>query len=545
VHISTRIRHLSRDRELQQTAVSSVNLPASTSASTPLDVPLFEGSETSLRTAVTKKLLVFIGNNGMSKKALSQMLQTESIASKLPRNYRSLINLIKPELMPLKRHDVCHNECVMYRYYDEDRDYSHLTKCPVCNEARIRNGKRKSFVYIPLKERLQRWFGETSLAKLIYSGNRTMDSDLPEELNDFQDGTEFCSWFSHGGMFSDCPRGAIPLGLFTDGLNPNRNQLISYSMWPILLTWWSLPPQFRTLLGPMFLYGIIPGQDNRMEPKSLEPYMELLVDEILSLEGKDFFHSYLNAPIPVKVRLVYFYCDIPAYSKLLHLMGQQALRSCPYCDSEAVYCNHLNKPVHLGNRRFLPPDDPLRRATGFPEETELRPKPQKIIGIQERMERQRYETLPNQSQKRKHAKSTGSKGQYAFMRLPHHDRPSQMSPDGMHTLADLVCNILETITGKSDSYKVRKCEQSHGRFSSTWVTNPANKLPPAPWALNNAQKVEADKRMRNLKLPSYLELRHRPYFTKPWQLDRMHTKLQVSLDSIYMFTYVYIILLGY
>lgn len=124
-------------------------------------------------------------------------------------------------------------------------------------------------------------------------------------------------------------------------------------------------------------------------------------------------------------------------------------------------------------------------------------------------------------------------GKYALMRLPDHDRPSQMSPDGMHTLADVVSNILQLISGKSDGHKVRKCEESYGRFPQTWaqtdnavVTGDKRRktsiLPPAPWTITQIQKVEADRRMAQLSIPSYLELRHRPYFTKPWQLDRMH-----------------------
>ena len=209
---------------------------------------------------------------------------------------------------------------------------------------------------------LERWFGESSLAKLVYNGDVTMDPDV---LEDFQDGSKFRSWY-RDGMFSDSRSGSIPLGLFTDGMNPNW-QLIQYSMWPVLIySWWSLPPQYRTMLDPMMLYGIIPG-NGRQEPSSLEPYMELLVDEILTMDGQDFFNSYLGAPVSVKVRLVYYYCDIPAYSKLLHLPGQAALRACPYCEAQAVYCKHLHKPIHKGNRRFLPANDPLRRATGFPE----------------------------------------------------------------------------------------------------------------------------------------------------------------------------------
>ena len=88
------------------------------------------------------------------------------------------------------------------------------------------------------------------------------------------------------------------------------------------------------------------------------------------------YSVYDRAPVTVKVALLQYLCDIPAFSKLLHVSGHGALRSCAYCKEEGIYCKQLHKTVHLSNRRFLPADHHLRTAEGFPNNTtEKRPKP--------------------------------------------------------------------------------------------------------------------------------------------------------------------------
>lgn len=48
-------------------------------------------------------------------------------------------------------------------------------------------------------------------------------------------------------------------------------------MWPIMLSLLNLPAHLRNIRGSILLAGIIPGKD---EPKNLDPYIEILVDEI-------------------------------------------------------------------------------------------------------------------------------------------------------------------------------------------------------------------------------------------------------------------------
>ena len=54
------------------------------------------------------------------------------------------------------------------------------------------------------------------------------------------------------------------------------------SIWPLLLLWFFLPYEYRNMLGPLMLVGIIPGTGTK-EPKHMDPYIDVLVDELLEL----------------------------------------------------------------------------------------------------------------------------------------------------------------------------------------------------------------------------------------------------------------------
>lgn len=96
----------------------------------------------------------------------------------------------------------------------------------------------------------------------------------------------------------------VLVSLFTDGVNPNKNIVCQKSMWPVILTWITLPQSVRQLLGPMLLMGIIPCGKKGSEPKSLDPYLSILVDELLSLTEFPVYDSYRSAPMNVKVALL-------------------------------------------------------------------------------------------------------------------------------------------------------------------------------------------------------------------------------------------------
>ena len=57
-------------------------------------------------------------------------------------------------------------------------------------------------------------------------------------------------------------------------------------MWPIMLSILNLPFPCRVQPGSILLAGIIPGKS---EPKNLDPYIGILVDEINALNGQQLY----------------------------------------------------------------------------------------------------------------------------------------------------------------------------------------------------------------------------------------------------------------
>ena len=95
---------------------------------------------------------------------------------------------------------------------------------------------------MPIGPRLARWFGTDNLCKLLYAGECKTNGTL----SDFTDGNLYHSWYQKGGVFEGMQeQKTVPLALFTDGVNPNKNMCAQKSMWPLMLTWINLPIAIR------------------------------------------------------------------------------------------------------------------------------------------------------------------------------------------------------------------------------------------------------------------------------------------------------------
>ena len=528
---------------------------------------LFDGSDETVLIAITRELVKFSSTTGMSKRALNANLKQQHDMlpkpNNMPETYEHALAMAEPYMIPLVTYDACINDCILFRDYSEVKAYSTLDKCPICEEDRFHKSKaRKSYSYMPIVPRLKRWFAESNLAKLVQMG--PLDIDVKKDiLQTFKDSPEFAKWFMQDGVFyaHRYNDSGIPLSLFTDGLNPNRNNGIKRSIWPLGCTWLSLDPALATTLGPMMIVGIVPGK-GAQEPKSLDPYVELLVDELLSETDKITFNAYLNAPVALKVRILHYQCDLPALSKLLHLPGPMASK-CSFCNHRGTYSSFLHKTVHGNNARFLPMDHPARETC----EDEI---PQKKSKQEDEMLRLEFDRLPNEARKQAFRKEHGVRGVHPLMKQESFDTPRQISPDGMHTCVDLCDNIMNLVLGKTDTASSRTHDQQAGRFqaffdpprqnniqspppknpqppakkprkrkqptshNSTETQTPkrrelnVNKLSKAPWCLTKAELKQADLKAATLLIPAHYDLPNGPYFETS-SLKKMHSKKKVTL----------------
>lgn len=97
--------------------------------------------------------------------------------------------------------------------------------------------------------------------------------------------------FAKDGVFGgDCRRLLIQLS--TDGVNPFGSNEVFYSMWPVMVTILNLPKILRNKHNCVMLAGIIPT-NAKHEPKSTDPYLDVLVDEPIELDGRLFLMHFV------------------------------------------------------------------------------------------------------------------------------------------------------------------------------------------------------------------------------------------------------------
>ncbi len=559
----TVFNHGERDKRLQDNLKTNqkVTLPPQESGfkfwpSESERVNLFNGSKKYVQLEIAKKVATFVDNNGHTKDSLDKsILAYKQDIHVTPNNFPASLyeakKWIGKYLLPTDTYDCCINDCCLFRKISDSKDYSKLSKCPICNADRYIEGRKiakKRITYIRLKEQLQKRFGEASLAKLIHAGDAQMKS--PQGiLRDFKDGQAWRNWFSNEGCFGDTDvAGAVPLGFSTDGLNPNKNILIQKSLWPVFLSFLAMKGKYRHVLGMgLILVSIIPGYKTA-EPKSLYPLLELMVDELLELTGSTMYNAYVNAPVEIKTSILHSVCDIPATAKVYSLAGAAALRACPFCNEVGVHHKILCKTVHLSNRAYLDTDHPLRECdTRFPDHDRCYTVPPKRIDPEcEKQARTDYEELQKKTHKKNQLKQSGFAGHYPFEKDPNHVRMEQSTVDTMHTPADVTETVLFTITGSIDNFeKVKRQEAEYGRIpkprivhsvdkshqstrpkptkiqkkskQDTPTTAPITKVvyPKAPWELSQCDIQLADKAALSIVYPPTCDLDQDTYFTKP------------------------------
>lgn len=154
-------------------------------------------------------------------------------------------------------------------------------------------------------------------------------------MYDIHDSPVWKSAYSNHGIFKGDPRGRS-IAFCTDGVNPFSHNRVTYSMWPIMLTLLNLPREVRNKFGSILLLGIIPG-NRSLEPKSLDPYLEVCIDELLQLsDNKVLFDAYQGAPFKVKVEILLYVLDHPGLGKILKMSGSGAYKGCLWCDIKGM-----------------------------------------------------------------------------------------------------------------------------------------------------------------------------------------------------------------
>jgi len=205
-----------------------------------------------------------------------------------------------------------------------------VLECPKCGSGRYLSEQSKlagrRFTYLPLMPRLHRLFGNHNIAQALQSHCIVQDDN--NSIFDIHQSLFWKRVYSTTGIFQGDHRG-ISLALCTDGVNPFAHNKVSYSMWPIILTLLNLPRSIRNKFASIMLVGIIPG-NRAQESQSLNPYLDILVDELLELSNCTLFDAYQNASFECKVAVLLYVLEYPGICKTMSMVGSGGFRGCMF-----------------------------------------------------------------------------------------------------------------------------------------------------------------------------------------------------------------------
>ncbi|KAL2542697.1 Uncharacterized protein Adt_03675 [Abeliophyllum distichum] len=255
---------------------------------------------------------------------------------------------------------VCRNDCTLFWKENVDKEI-----CPVCYESRWvqiagkspgKNVPHKVLRYFPLTPRLKHLFATTHTVRLMrwHNTGRSKDED---DMGHPVDGKAWRSFEKNHPDFA-CEIINIPLGLSSDGFNPFGNMSQSYSMWPVVLATYNLPPWLCMKEENLMLTLLIPGLQS--PGKDMDVFLRPLVDELKELwtsgiDTRDVSSN--NYLFRMRAALLWTVSDFSARSSLSGWSGQ-GYDACPTCDEDTPSMRVIGKhPSYGGVKRKRDKDE--------------------------------------------------------------------------------------------------------------------------------------------------------------------------------------------
>ncbi|WMV40449.1 hypothetical protein MTR67_033834 [Solanum verrucosum] len=329
------------------------------------DQPLYEGSKLSKLSTLVKLLHIkSIGRwSNNSFNMLLKMLKKDLLPDKsnLPDSYYEARKLIKSLGLSYDRIDACRNDCMLYWKNDKFVD-----SCKICGasrwkedkhngESKIKKGKKipyKILRYFPLKTRLQRLFMSSKTSPLMrwHHENKANDGIMRHPV----DSKAWKKFDELHQSFAMEPRN-VRLGLASDGFQPFGCSRTPYSIWPVVLIPYNLPPLLCMKQENFILSMLIPGPGSPGD--AIDVYLQPLIDELKELweTGVCTFDASIKRNFTLHAALLWTINDFPAYGNLSGWSTKGKL-ACPCCNRETFSKRLTNgkKQCYMGHRRFLP-----------------------------------------------------------------------------------------------------------------------------------------------------------------------------------------------
>ncbi|VVA26864.1 PREDICTED: LOC109704191 isoform [Prunus dulcis] len=307
----------------------------------------------------------------------------------------------------------------------------------------------------------------------------------------------------------------VRLGLATDGFNPFGNMSVKYSLWPILLFPYNLPPWMLMKEPYVFMSLLIPGKKG--PGQDIDVYMRPLIDELQDLWGigVETYDISKKQNFQMRAAIMWTINDYPAYAYMSGWSTQGKL-ACPCCGSNTSHLNlhHGSKQFYMGHRRFLQLDHSwLNQKMQFDNTREKRVAPTRPLGIDMINELSELREITHNKNGTKQTiagfgKTHNWKKHSIFFKLPYWKTLLlRHNLDVMHIEKNVFENVIGTVMNidgeTKDSLNARLDLQEMGIRSKLHPIEEAEKIiwPKADYELSNNDKKAVFQWLMNLKVP--------------------------------------------
>lgn len=410
--------------------------------------------------------------NGWSNKSFSMLLEflTDLLpeGNLLPKSTYHVKKIMTNLGLYYEKIHSCPNGCMLF-WEENEKDEI----CAFCGASRwkvaednleveMSQTKKKAakiLRWFPLKPRLQRLFQSSKTANLMkwHHTDRVIDGKLRHPA-DALSWKHFDQCFPN---FSRDPRN-VRLALASDGFNPFKTMNVTYSIWPVILIPYNLPP-WLVMKQPNFILSlIIPGPGG--PGNKIDVYMQPLIKELKELweDGIETFDSSTKQTFVLKAAIVSTISDFPGYGNLSGWSTKGKL-ACPSCgfNTNSEWLHHGRKWCYMCHRRWLPADHRWRKDTrSFIGGGEIRNAPVRLQGEEVLRQLEGVEFLIDNAGERWKKKSI-------FFKLPYWEHLLlRHNLDVMHIEKNVCDNIIGTLLGQKgkskDNYNARLDLQKMG-----------------------------------------------------------------------------------
>ncbi|GJZ50266.1 hypothetical protein Tco_0604456 [Tanacetum coccineum] len=235
---------------------------------------------------------------------------------------------------------------------------------------------KKVSCYFPIIPRLQRLYKSSHTAKEM-TWHATRKCTEPGKMQHPVDGRAWKNFDTKYHNFAKEPRN-VRLGLAADGFNPFGNLSQAYSMWPMILTTYNLPPWLCMKESSFMLTLLIPGP--KSSGKDIDVYLRPLIVDLkvlLALKGVETIDVATGQKFSMRAMVLWTINDFPTRSRLSGWSGQ-GYKACPTCNEDTPFVCVLDKTAYVGHIRFLKKPHKWRRSLEFNGEIEDGDPPRKF-----------------------------------------------------------------------------------------------------------------------------------------------------------------------